>query len=99
MSTKTMSQVSMSRFGAILTGRDFGQKAMRELEAEIEYPVVLDFSDTMSLGSSFGDETVVVLAKKQGGKISVINPNAAVGACLQKLGQDHGIAIEISHKT
>ena len=92
-----MSQIKMSRFGVILTGRDFGQRSLLEMEAE--GPVTLDFSGTMSLGSSFGDETVVVLARKQGGKIVAVNANAAVRACLQKLAQDRGSVVEIPGKT
>lgn len=83
----------MNQFGAFLTGRDFGQKAMRELEPQISYPVMLDFSGTISLGSSFGDEIIPVIARKQGGKISVINPNKAIWDCLLRIAAENKIEL------
>ena len=88
-----MNHIKMNQFGQILTGRDFGRKVMRELEEVLEYPAALDFSDTVSLGSSFGDEVVPVIAKKQGGEILVLNPNKAVWACLTKIAADHNITV------
>ncbi|MBI4370910.1 MAG: DUF4325 domain-containing protein [Elusimicrobia bacterium] len=66
---------------------------MKELEEKLAPPVCLDFEGTIALGSSFGDEVVPVIAKKQGGKISVFNPNAAVWTCLTQLARDHQIEI------
>lgn len=80
-----MNTVKMIQFGPFLTGRDFGQKTMKDLEPQLRHPVALDFSGTISLGSSFGDEILPNIAKKQGGKITVINPNKAVWDCLTRI--------------
>lgn len=83
----------MNQFGAFLTGRDFGQKAMKELEPNLRYPVTLDFSGTVSLGSSFGDEVIPVIARNQGGKITVLNPSKAIWDCLTRIAAESKIEI------
>ena len=83
----------MNQFGSFLTGRDFGQKAMRDLEPQLRHPVALDFTGTISLGSSFGDEIVPVIAKRQGGKLVVLNPSKAVWDCLARIAAEHQIEI------
>ena len=85
--------IKLNQYGPILTGREFGQRVMKELEAKLVSPVSLDFEGTISLGSSFGDEIVPVIAKIQGGKIEVRNPNPAVWTCLTQLAQDHKIEV------
>ncbi|MEK6544263.1 MAG: DUF4325 domain-containing protein [Elusimicrobiota bacterium] len=85
--------IELKKYGLILTGRPFGQKVMQELEPLLEYPVVLDFTGTLSMGSSFGDEVVPKIAKKQSGTISVRNANKVVWSCLERLAEDHGIHI------
>lgn len=88
-----MNTIKMIEFGPILTGRDFGQKTMKELAAKIQHPVTLDFSGTISMGSSFGDEIIPPIAKQQGGEITVINANPAVQSCLQLIADGNGIKI------
>ena len=83
----------MNQFGSILTGRDFAKRLMTELVRTLKYPVLLDFSDVISLGSSFGDEIVPVIAKQQGGKVVVINANKAIWECLNQIAEDHHIAV------
>lgn len=90
-----MTTLGMSRYGKILTGRPFGQKIMAELAQTLKYPVTLDFSDVLSLGSSFGDEVVAVIAKNQNSRVTVVNPSKAVWSCLRNLAQDHGIEISL----
>jgi hypothetical protein len=88
-----MNTVKMIQFGAFLTGREFGQKAMKELEPHLKFPVTLDFSGNVSLGSSFGDEVVPPIAKKQGGQITVLNPNQAIWDCLMRIAAENKIEI------
>ena len=92
-----MNTIKMSQFGQILTGRDFGRKVIKELEGGLVHPVVLDFADTISLGSSFGEEIVPAIAKRQGDKVRVLNANKAIWACLQKIALD--FRIEVSQPT
>lgn len=90
-----MNTLKMSHYGPILTGRPFGKQVMQELTQTLKYPIVLDFSDVLSLGSSFGDEVVAVIARNQNGKIAVVNPNKAVWSCLSNIAQDHKIRIDV----
>lgn len=88
-----MNTIMMNRFGSFLTGRDFGQKAMKELQSQLSYPVALDFAGTISLGSSFGDEIIPVIARKQGDQITVLNTNKAVWDCLIRIAEENKIRI------
>lgn len=83
----------MSKYGAILTGRDFGKQAMAELQSSLEHPVELDFSRVTSLGSSFGDEVIPTIAQKQNGQLTVIGPNKAVWDCLLQIAEEYEIKI------
>jgi anti-anti-sigma regulatory factor len=86
--------VKLRKYGSILTGRPFGQKVLKELESSLDPPVTLDFEGAISMGSAFGDEVVAVIAKRQGGEISVVNANRVVWSCLDRLAEDHGITIK-----
>lgn len=88
-----MNIIKMSQFGSFLTGRDFGKKTMKDLEPQLRHPVALDFSGTISLGSSFGDEILPIIAQKQGGTIGVLNANKAVWDCLTRIAAASDIAI------
>lgn len=83
----------MRKYGTILTGRDFGKQIMEELALKLEYPVELDFREVISLGSSFGDEVIPVIAHKQNGQLTVIGPNKAVWNCLSQIAEEHKIQI------
>lgn len=85
--------LDMSRYGTILTGREFGKQTMAELRLTLEYPVELDFRGVTSLGSSFGDEVVPVIAQQQSGQLPVIGPNKAVWDCLFQIAEEHKIQI------
>lgn len=85
--------IDMSKYGTILTGRDFGKQAMSELKPLLEHPVKLDFSGVTSLGSSFGDEVVPVIAQKQNNQLTVIGPNNAVWDCLLQIAEEYKITI------
>lgn len=88
-----MNRLNMSRYGTILTGRDFGKQVIKELGSTLEYPVELDFRGVISLGSSFGDEVVPVVAQQQGNQLTVIGPNKAVWACLFQIAEECKIQI------
>ncbi len=82
------------RFGATLTGREFGKTSYGELKkTPIKLPVVLDFGGVASVGSSFADEVVPPLAQAQGNKIVILNANEAVKSCLRDVRDETGIRI------
>lgn len=87
-----MKVLNMSEYGKILTGRAFGKQVMDELHT-LDYPVELDFRAVISLGSSFGDEVIPTIAKKQNGQLIVIGPNKAVWACLLQIAEENEIHI------
>jgi len=88
-----MNKLNMSKYGTILTGRDFGQKIIKELSSTLDYPVELDFRGVISLGSSFGDEVVSVIAQQQDSRLTVIGPNKAVWDCLLRIAEEYKIQI------
>lgn len=88
-----MNRLDMSKYGTILTGRSFGKQVMEELVTKLEYPVELDFRGVISLGSSFGDEFIPVIAQKQNGQLTVIAPNKAVWDCLCQIAEEQKIQI------
>ncbi len=61
--------VRMDRFGRTLTDRADGQKAFDTIVNEFKGNIALDFSEVMSLGSSFGDEVVMRIAMLQNNRI------------------------------
>ncbi len=84
----------VDRFGATLTGREFGKTAYEEIKkGSIGVPVALDFGGVASLGSSFADEVVTPFAQVQGSKIVVLNANAVVQSCLRDVRDETGIQI------
>lgn len=83
----------MSQYGTILTGREFGKQTIGELSSTLEYPVELDFRGVTALGSSFGDEVVPVIAKRQENQLTVIGPNKAVWDCLLQIAEENKIQI------
>lgn len=88
-----MNRLIMNRYGTILTGREFGQQALAELERDLKLPVELDFRGVISLGSSFGDEVVPKIAQRQNGQLTVIGPSKAVWDCLRQIAEEYQIQI------
>jgi hypothetical protein len=89
-----MTIFKLSRFGATLTGREFGKTSYQELLKEPrELPVVLDFAGVASLGSSFADEIVPYFAEEQSRRITVLNVNDVVRSCLRDVRDETGIEI------
>ena len=89
----TMNRLDMSKYGTILTGRDFGKQVMETLSPTLEYPVELDFRGVISLGSSFGDEVVPIIARQQDSQLTVIGPNKAVWDCIFQIAEECKIQI------
>ena len=89
-----MNTIKLSEYGAVLTGRQFGADVMQALLKTLTFPVALDFSGVESLGSSFGDEIVPVIAGKQGNQIMVLNANSEVKATLKDIAFDSRIEIK-----
>lgn len=90
-----MKIINLSKYGAVLTGREFGMDVMKSLKAELEFPITLDFSEVEVLGSSFGDEIIPAIANQQGKKISVKNANNEVTATLKDIAIDSQITIDV----
>lgn len=90
-----MNVISLSQYGAVLTGREFGADVMKNLNESLKLPVTLDFSGVESLGSSFGDEVVPIIAEKQGNVIKILNANNEVKATLKDIAFDSNIKIEL----
>ena len=84
----------MRKFGRMLTDRIDGKKAYNEISMVSELPNVLDFSNVVSLGSSFGDEVLPKLAEKNNNEIGVKNANQAIVSCIKKIVEDSGIKVE-----
>lgn len=88
-----MNKLDLSKYGTILTGREFGKKTMAELSRSLEFPVEIDVRGVTSLGSSFGDEVIPEIAKRQNNQLTVIGPNKAVWACLLQIAEEYKIQI------
>lgn len=85
--------INMRKYGTLLIGHDYGKQSMAELHPSLEHPVELDFSGVTSLGSSFGDEVVPVIAQKQGNQLTIIGPNNAAWDCLLQIAEEYQIKI------
>ena len=86
--------VLMNRFGRTLTDRPDGKKAYDAIVGEGSPPYLLDFKGVMSLGSSFGDEVVVRLARLQGNRIGVVNANDGIRACMKRVVEGTDVTVE-----
>jgi hypothetical protein len=90
-----MTFFALKEFGAVLTGREYGKSVYSTLGAKLSNPAGLDFDGVESMGSSFGDEIVPPIARKQGNKIAVKNANPVITACLMDIAEEHHIELEI----
>ncbi len=90
-----MNTVNLVRYGAVLTGREFGKDVFLSLKREFKFPLVLDFAGVEAVGSSFGDEVVPKVAAEQGNVIKILNANEDVRATLKDIEHDSGIKVEI----
>ena len=89
-----MNTLKLRQFGKFLTGREYAQRAAQKILKQEKFPLVLDFQDVISLGSSFGDEVVYAVARKQNMHVRVKNVATAVDHCLKLVAEDFGFKIE-----
>lgn len=94
-----MNIIKLSEYGAVLTGREFGSDVMESLLKDLKFPVAIDFEGVESLGSSFGDEIIPVIASKQGNKVKILNANHEVVATLKDIEFDAKIKLEIEGRS
>ncbi len=85
--------IFMKEYGFSLTGREFGKISFVEKKEKAELPVVLDFTDVKSIGSSFADEFVAEFAKLQGSKIIIKNANRIIKECLEEVAEEKNIEV------
>lgn len=88
-----MKTVKMAQFGSTLTDRADGKKTSISIINKYSQPVSLDFTDVVSLGSSFGDEVILLLAEKQNRKVIVINANNIIKNSIKRIVEDRSIEI------
>ena len=94
-----MTKLSMKKYGSVLTGRPCGAQMFAEISEEIgaiDGRIELDFSGVVSLGSSFGEEVIVPLARRQGDAIVVRAAIAPVKACIDMIAADFGLKVQFS---
>ncbi len=88
-----MNVILMKRFGKTLTDRQYGKQMAQELLKTEEFPVALDFTDVIALGSSFGDEIINVIKIKQKPPFHISNANLAVKHCLKNIATDYNVSL------
>ena len=94
-----MKELTINKYGSVLTGREFGQRIVRILEAEkTEFPVKVNFRGVMALGSSFADEVLAFIAKNQDNRIVVLNAAKAVVDCIKDVAIDKGFSVTFDGK-
>lgn len=86
--------IKLNEYGTDLSGREFGKKVFKELSLKIgDKEASLDFLGVGSVGSSFADEVVAGLAKKQNNIIKIKGANRVVKSCLGEVRDDAEIEI------
>jgi len=88
-----MNILKLNKYGSVLTGREFGKDTM--LRLVIDYPVVVDFDGVNVLGSSYADEVLKPIAKKQSNSLTVRKATSPVLACIKDVASDAGFEIII----
>lgn len=91
-----MNVIKMNEFGSTLTDREDGKKAFREISGRSTFPVALDFSDVVSLGSSFGEEVILKIASLQGGGIAILNVNHVIKISITRIIEDTSIRVSFT---
>ena len=91
-----MKTLAMQKFGKTLTDRPYGKSVAESILREESFPLLLDFSGVVALGSSFGDEILAAIGPKQDRHVMVKHANGAVRSCLQKVAGDTGVTIEFT---
>ena len=88
----------MKKYGVILTDRTLGKRIASQILEQESFPVFLNFQGVLSLGSSFGDEIIGVIQKKQS-IIPIKNANEAIKDCLEKIATDCEIELTFESRT
>lgn len=88
-----MTVVRLNKYGAVLTGREYGKDVAAQILRESKAPFAIDFSGVAVVGSSFGDELVLALANASNKKVSCYNMVKVVKKCIDQ------IALENPHLT
>ena len=90
-----MKTLKMKTFGLVLTGRELGRTVTTDILSKLDYPVTLDFKGVIAMGSSFADEVVVYIAKKQKLKVEVAHANTVIRECLADLADEWKLDIKL----
>ena len=85
--------VQMRQFGTTLTDRADGKKAFEQIRRTSRFPVALDFSEVVSLGSSFGDEVILKVAEMQGNAITVSHANHVIQNAIRRSVEDSPVTV------
>lgn len=85
----------MAKFGKTLTDREDGKKAFDLISSTDSKPYILDFEGVVSMGSSFGDEVILKLAKLQGDLIRVLNINDGIRASIKRVIEGTPVKVDI----
>jgi hypothetical protein len=88
-----MKTVQMKTFGATLTDRGDGKKAYRQIQRAESGPVALDFSGVMSLGSSFGDEVILKVARQQDNRLTIRSANHVIQNAVRRTVEETDVII------
>ena len=88
-----MNTVLMIEFGETLTDRADGKKAFAEIMRKNELPMELDFTGVISLGSSFGDEVILNLAKEQSNQVTIKNTNKVIKNSVRRIVEERNIDV------
>jgi len=88
-----MHTILMRKFGTTLTDRADGKKVFGEILRASTFPVALDFSGVVSLGSSFGDEVILKIAERQGNVLNVAHANHVVQNAIRRSIEDSPISV------
>jgi len=91
-----MNTIPMRQYGSTLTGRADGKKAFQDILRRAAFPVSLDFSGVVSLGSSFGDEVILAVAERQGNSVTILNANRVIQNAIRRSVEDIPVTVSFS---
>lgn len=86
-----MTIIKLKEYGSVLTGREFGKTTLKALLEKYKQPFVFDFEGVFSMGSSFGDEVLLPVAKLQDNEVTVLNVSKTVKVCLGAISEENNI--------
>ncbi len=88
-----MNIIKMNKYGRLLTGREFGKNTAQSILNQRRFPLILDFSEVLSMGSSFAEEVVPVVASQQGNVVNVTQINAPIRSVLRDVSSNTGVVV------